>query len=111
MGVVEGEEVKSASGMANVTIAVAPDDVFLAKPFDKKNANVTAGMFFLHFVNFRRKVSVWNVFCVKPFGNKEDNGTAGIHPPVSLFKVTRYIIHNSLPQCTCTKYSRILCKG
>ena len=45
VGVVEGEEVKSASGMANVTIAVAPDDVFLVEPFHGQTANVTSGEF------------------------------------------------------------------
>lgn len=43
IGVVDNAEVRTASGMANLSIAVAPEDVGLEPPFNKPTVNVTAG--------------------------------------------------------------------
>ena len=43
VGVVEAAEVKTASGMANLSLAVPPSAVLLEAPFDKEAVNVTAG--------------------------------------------------------------------
>jgi len=43
IGVVDNAEVRTASGMANLSIAVAPEDVRLEPPFNKLTVNVTAG--------------------------------------------------------------------
>ena len=40
---VDNAEVRTASGMANLSIAVAPEDVRLEPPFNKLTVNVTAG--------------------------------------------------------------------
>merc|ERR1712129_319763 len=44
VGVVENSEVSTASGMANVNIATAPDDIFLEEPFDQLSTNFTLGV-------------------------------------------------------------------
>ena len=43
VGVVEAAEVKTASGMANLSLAVPPSAVLMEAPFDKEAVNVTAG--------------------------------------------------------------------
>ena len=43
MGVVENSEVTTASGMANITIATPPSDVYLEKPFDQLHSNFSYG--------------------------------------------------------------------
>ena len=40
---VENSEVTTASGMANISIAIAPEEIFLAEPFDGPSANLSAG--------------------------------------------------------------------
>ena len=47
VGVVENSEVRTASGVANITIATPPSDVYIEKPFDQLNSNFTNGMFSL----------------------------------------------------------------
>merc|ERR1712242_480053 len=41
VGVVENSEVRTASGVANVTIATPLSDVYIEKPFDQLNSNFT----------------------------------------------------------------------
>jgi len=43
VGVVENSEVSTASGMANISIATAPDSILLEKPFDQLSTNFTFG--------------------------------------------------------------------
>jgi len=43
VGVVENSEVRTASGVANITIATPPSDVYIEKPFDQLNSNFTNG--------------------------------------------------------------------
>ncbi len=43
VGVVDNSEVTTASGMANISIAIAPEEIFIAQPFDGPAANVSAG--------------------------------------------------------------------
>ena len=43
MGVVENSEVSTASGMANITIATVPDNIFLENPFNQLSSNFTFG--------------------------------------------------------------------
>jgi hypothetical protein len=43
VGVVDNSEVTTASGMANISIAVAPEEIFIAQPFDTPTANLSAG--------------------------------------------------------------------
>jgi hypothetical protein len=43
VGVVDNSEVTTASGMANISIAIAPEEIFIAQPFDTPTANVSAG--------------------------------------------------------------------
>jgi len=42
IGVVENSEVTTASGMANLSIAVSPEDIFLEAPFNQPEVNITA---------------------------------------------------------------------
>jgi len=44
VGVVENSEVTTASGMANVSIATPPTDIFLEEPFEQKSSNFTLGL-------------------------------------------------------------------
>lgn len=46
VGVVENSEVTTASGMANVSIATAPADIFLKEPFEQKSSNFTLGLIY-----------------------------------------------------------------
>merc|ERR1712060_546904 len=43
VGVVENSEVSTASGMANITIATAPDNILLENPFHQLSTNFTFG--------------------------------------------------------------------
>ena len=43
VGVVENSEVKTASGVSNITIATPPSDVYIEKPFNQLNSNFTHG--------------------------------------------------------------------
>ena len=45
VGVVENSEVETASGIASITIATPPSDVFLETPFDQLSSNFTHGKF------------------------------------------------------------------
>jgi len=44
VGVVENSEVSTASGMANITIATVPDNIFLENPFNQLSSNFTFGV-------------------------------------------------------------------
>jgi len=43
VGVVENSEVKTASGVSNITIATPPSDVYIEKPFNQLNSNFSHG--------------------------------------------------------------------
>ena len=43
VGVVENSEVTTASGMANITIATPPSDVYLEEPFHQLHSNFSYG--------------------------------------------------------------------
>ncbi len=45
VGAVDNSEVSTASGVANISIALAPEDIFLEQPFDGPTANLSAGQY------------------------------------------------------------------
>ena len=52
VGVVENSEVKTASGVSNVTIATPPSDVYIEKPYDQLNSNFTHGKVIMILMTF-----------------------------------------------------------